>query len=75
MANNSKLLNNGEEEKKEEILEKLKVMDTEKLAAILKLMGWNLILSYHIIVFSYFVCVFWKKHYICNPIFELFIDA
>ena len=39
MAYNSKLLNNGEEEKKEEILEKLKGMDTEKLAAILKLMG------------------------------------
>ena len=38
MAYNSKLLNNGEEEKKEEILEKLKGMDTEKLAAILKLM-------------------------------------
>lgn len=36
---NSKLLSDGETEKKEEILEKLKDMDTEKLAAILKLMG------------------------------------
>ena len=39
MANNSKLLSNGEEDKKGEILEKLKDMDTEKLVAILKLMG------------------------------------
>ena len=39
MTNNSKLLSNGEEDKKGEILEKLKDMDTEKLAAILKLMG------------------------------------
>ena len=39
MANNSKLMSNGEEDKKGEILEKLKGMDTEKLAAILKLMG------------------------------------
>ena len=39
MANNSKLLSNDEVDKKGEILEKLKLMDTEKLAAILKLMG------------------------------------
>ena len=38
MAYNSKLLNNGKKGTKEDILEKLKAMDPEKLAAILKLM-------------------------------------
>ena len=45
--------------------------DPEKLAAILKLMEWNLILLYN----CFFLFCLWipPKRYICTPIFELFI--